>query len=208
MHELKILSSDEFFGLIGISGVVFTIIDRLQAPLWGTVSVTLIVFCIALLVIVRTKWIEEERQSKKNRFEACQDIGGASCLTDIQNAQESILLTHFSAELPDPTYLNEIQRKIGDRLHVLRIITSRADPELAEYSWLKTIRRGNSYVQYVSPYDLPFNLIIIDRKIVWMFFPTEPNACYFNKAISFRSEVFAAYLKVVFDRVINVSTPN
>lgn len=208
MHELKDISTNEIFGSIGISGVFFTIIDKLQAPVWGSVSLTVIVFCLSLLIILRAKWLEEERRAKRNRFEEGRDKGGASCLADIKEAQESILLTHFSAEIPDPVYLNEIQNKIDSRLHVSRVLTSKADPVLTEFTWLNTIKRRNSYVQYISPYDLPFNMIIIDRKIVWMFFPTEPNACYFNKAISFRSEVFASYLKVVFDRMVNISSPN
>jgi hypothetical protein len=208
MNEFKIVSANEVFGLIGLSGVVFTLIDKLQAPLWASISLTLIIVWVSLLIIVRAKWLKEERQARKNRFEEGRDKGGESCLADIRAAQESILLTHFSAEVPDPIYLQEIQKKIDSKLHVLRILTSNANPEISEYEWLKTIIRNSSYVQYLSPYDLPFNMIIIDRRIVWLFFPTEPNACYFNKAISFRSDVFASHLKVVFDKMVNISKLN
>lgn len=208
MNEFKIVSTNEVFGLIGISGVVFTIIDKLQAPVWASVSLTLIIFYVSLLIIVRAKWLEEEIRARKNRFEESTDKGGESCLADIKAAKESILLTHFSAEIPDSLYLTEIQGKIDCGLHVSRILTSKAKQENPEYKWLKTIQRNSSYVQYISPYDLPFNMIIIDRKIVWLFFPTEPNACYFNKAISFRSDVFASHLKVIFDKIVNISKIN
>jgi hypothetical protein len=195
MNELKIVTPNEVFGLIGISGVVFTIIDKLQAPVWASFGFTLIILCLSLIFIVRAKSLEEEKRTRKNRFDEGRDKGGASCLTDIKEAEESILLTHFSRETPDPTYLKEIQSKIDDQVYVARIVTSRSISDPSDYDWLNEIIRGKCYVQYVSQYDLPFNLIIIDKKIVWMFFPTESDACHFNKAISFKSELLASCFK-------------
>jgi hypothetical protein len=206
-NVIRIISTNEAIGLVGLSSVAFTLIDKLSAPLWFSIGTAVLVFTFSLFTVAYSKWIEEEKLNKKNRFEMCTDRGGASCLEDIQYTQKSLLLTAFSGEIPDPVYLRAIQVKIDDGLHVNRILPSNVSLNSPEYHWLKTIDRKSNYLQYKCPDPLPFNMIIIDNSIVWLFFPTEPSACHFKNAVSIRSEVLSSHLKVVYDKLLSKSRP-
>jgi hypothetical protein len=202
---VRIISANEIIGLVGLSSVAFTLIDKLSAPLWFAMGAAFVIFSFSLLTVAYLKWLDYERVNRSNRFDICSDRGGASCLQDIEYAEKSLLLTHFSSEIPDAVYLRAIQAKINEGLHVNRILSASANLSKPEYSWLKSIDRKTSYHQYQCPSTLPFNIIIIDNCIVWLFFPTEPSASHFNNAVSFRSETLSLHLKVVYDKLLSES---
>ncbi len=202
---IRIVSTNEIIGLVGLSSVAFTLIDKLSAPLWFSTGLSLLAFVLSYFIVVYSKWLEHDKVERKNRFEVCTDRGGASCLEDIRNADRSLLLTHFSSEVPDPVYLRAIQEKIDNGLHVNRLVSDSANINTTDYSWLKSIDRKTNYVQHKCSRPLPFNIIIIDNNIIWLFFPTEPSASHFNNAISIRSEVLSSHLKVVYDKLLSHS---
>jgi hypothetical protein len=130
-------------------------------------------------------------KSKSRRFTLhARDSGGSLLRADVRNANESILATHFTAEMPDDKYLGLLQHCLDREVRITRLVYFNSQAPKADYEWLSTFssrsKHPSCYEQIELTCWLPFNIVIIDSQTVWLFFPSHEHD-YYRNAIRIRN---------------------
>jgi hypothetical protein len=146
----------------------------IQLVLAGLVSTLYLVFRMVLSALV---------QGKSKYHVVGPDKGGAVLIEHVLSARHSIRATHFTPETPSAGYLGTLVDKLkeGVRLHRLVYRSPQARP--GAYDWLNALAPYQEYYcQSQTDVWLPYNVVVIDKRKVWMFFPMDKDD-YYNRAV-------------------------
>jgi hypothetical protein len=141
-------------------------------------------------------------KSKKWRYHVVdEDKGGDALISHIKAAKRCILATHFTLEPPSDGYLGILKDRLKNGVRIHRVIHFQKQPNDPAYAWLaKFSEHPDYYTQTAVSCSLPFNMVIIDGKFVWLFLPSSQHG-YFRDALWIENERLAALFTCVFDGV-------
>lgn len=192
------LSASELFGITGCASLVFTIFKesgyngRLAA---GIAVITFV--AISILWGIARLW-----QYEGNRFQLAMERKGGEALTQILNATELILVTHFGTLVPSDLYISHMLEKLSQGVPVIRIVGDNAHNDEKTKSWLGKFRGRERYSEYlVSSLFLPFDFAIYDGHIVILYLPTNAEGTEFNQAMIFRNPKIALIFRGIFEHL-------
>jgi hypothetical protein len=193
MQEL----STHFGTMLGIAGLTSTVLDRAfsNLPLFENIGLSLLAGLLALVGMAL--WLALAHRDNVYHLVA-RDKGGGVLFNHVRYAKECIICTHFTKEPPSHAYAAILKEKLNDGVTVRRLIKFYDDPKGSEYSWLAEFESNDGYEQIAMNVGLPFNVVIIDRTIVWIFFPLR-NAPYFRNAIWFKDKDIADLFNVMLE---------
>ena len=106
----------------------------------------------------------------------------------LKKARHSILVTHFTTEIPPEDYISVMLQKLH-KVAITRIVAFLPDAPAEVYSWLKHFRKRDGTVQHnYQEYEfpgtpLPSNLMVIDDEVAVQYFATSPDSSTFGFAI-------------------------
>lgn len=134
-----------------------------------------------------------------NMFKIDRDIQGETGIDDIKGAKHTIHVTHFSGRTPQNDYIKIMIDKINNEsIDTTRIIPN----DLKNREWLDGFKKlGNKYTEKEVGTKLNFDMLIIDRKKVRLYFPASKDAAEFKKAIVFDEKEIADCFMTVFERL-------
>ncbi len=126
------------------------------------------------------------------------DLKGETAIDDIRNAQETIHVTHFTGHIPDEEYVETMLEVIKRK----SIDTVRAIPaDLQNREWLEKFEALSSCTERRVKTNLGFDILIIDRQKVRLYFPVTKDALEFKRVMVFDDKEVADCFMVVFDRI-------
>lgn len=133
------------------------------------------------------------------KFRIDRDIQSETAINDIADATQTIHVTHFSGRIPDEKYINTMIDKINNAsIDIVRIIPN----DLKHREWLESFKRlGNKYSQKEVGSRLDFDMLIVDRKKVSLYFPTHRDAIEFKRVVFFDDKEIAECFMTVFQRL-------
>jgi hypothetical protein len=163
---------------------------------------------VATLAVLGLGLISYLKSTKWRYHIVDEDKGGEVLISQVKSAKKTILATHFTLEPPSDGYLGVLtdRLKAGVRIHrLVHFIKPATDPS---YSWLeKFTEHPDFYQQTAVSCSLPFNLVVIDGRFVWLFLPANHHD-FFRDAVWIENERLAALFTCVFDRVaVNNKVP-
>src|SRR6478735_3739570 len=197
------LSAAEVLQLTGYAGIVYTIADGLlpnRKVITSLVAVAAFVLALMFWAIARL-WGHQGsrfaiRESKK---------AGVSYST-IARASHTILVTHFSSEVPAVKYIEKMKEKLDQGVNVVRFL-----PDLRERpKWLSNFdeKRGNGYDEKLVPWLLPFDVLIVDGEETILLFPSDSYNSQYTRGVVFASPEIARMFEVALARLDGVKSPS
>jgi len=125
----------------------------------------------------------------------------------IWGARESILVTHFTTEIPSEEYISAMLERLRDEVTITRVVTFLPGVPKEVYSWLNRFRtdEGTTMHHHYTEREykgapLPFDIMVIDDEVAVQGFATYPYArrysfviCHYDRRIarSFRETIEA-----------------
>ena len=181
--------------LLGVTGVTSAVLGK-SAPglnLLENLGISLVLGVGALFGLAF--WLAFAHRDNVYHLVA-RDKGGGVLFDHVRDAKQSIICTHFTKEQPSKPYLAILKQVLESGVTMRRLINFQGDPCATEYDWLKEFEGKATYEQIAIQSGLPFNVVIVDQQIVWIFFPLR-NAPYFRNAIWFRDSDVAELFDVM-----------
>lgn len=176
------LDTKETFGFIsnvaGFVGFGYLIISLSFSGLSDKLKVlaALLVGCVYILIWV---WVAHIVSARTRFHLVDMDKGGTSLIEHIRGAKHSIRTTHFKAEPPSEGYVGMLVDKLKEGVVTKRIYYRDPNARAGAYDWLmKFADFKESYHQLVTEFWLPYNIVVIDKHIVWLFLPEEKGGFY------------------------------
>jgi hypothetical protein len=107
----------------------------------------------------------------------------------IWGATKSILVTHFTPEIPPEEYILAMLERLRDDVTITRIVATLPDVPKEVYSWLNKFRTDKGVLlpyykefKYVGT-PLPFDIMVIDDKVAVQGFASYPDARKYSSII-------------------------
>jgi hypothetical protein len=106
----------------------------------------------------------------------------------IWGATKSILVTHFTPEIPPKEYIEAMLERLRDDVTITRIVAFLPGVPKEVYSWLNNFRKEGALLPYYkeSQYigtPLPFDIMVIDDKVAVQGFADYPEARAYSSII-------------------------
>ena len=184
--EIEKPDYNPFFVVGGTLGLVSFVVEILKsfAPGISPVTTYSLGFLVAL-VALGSVFLAFYINSKTRRFTLYdRDDGGSLLRDDVRRANQSILGTHFTAETPNEGYLTLLRHCLDRQVQITRLVYFHPHVAKEEYDWLDRFTKGtlhpHCYEQVELSCWLPFNIVIFDGRIVWLFFPGHERDYYRN----------------------------
>jgi hypothetical protein len=118
----------------------------------------------------------------------------------VRKAKLGITCTHFTKEPPSQAYLALLQELLNNSITIRRLVCFSGDPRGKDYDWMSGFEGNPHYEQIVVNVALPFNVVVIDQRIVWLFLPAR-NSPHFRNAIWFDDKDVAELLELMVAQV-------
>jgi len=188
------LHTKDFFLIFGFSSIFFTFAREADLSYLLSISISIMAFAIisvgwtyyALLV------------SKRDRFRIKRDINFRHVIDDVKEAKEKIYATHFSQIIPTEDYSKVFEEILNtEKVSVTRIIPS----DIKNDDWLNGCRKHESYTEIKINQNLHFDILIIDKTKVRLFFPSTKDTTHYSKVVYFDNEDIALIFSTYFDRL-------
>ncbi len=195
-HKMMELST-HLSTLLGVAGLTSAILAK-SAPdlsLLPNLGISFVSGAVALVALAF--WLALAHRDNTYHL-VSRDKGGGVLFDHVRDATQCIICTHFTKEPPSKPYLAILQEMLDSGVTMRRLINFHGDPCGSEYEWLSAFEGRPTYEQIAVDAALPFNLVIIDQQIVWIFFPLR-NAPYFRNAIWFKDKDVAELFGVMID---------
>jgi len=198
MTKLFPLTSQELMFTIGLCGTFFTVINSVTGNIKEAAFYSMVFFVVAIIVFAIHKfWITDE-----NRFKLVSAGDRNKLYNEIIGAKSNIMVTHFSNNRPSETYIALLQDKMRKKVSVTRIISDSTDKNSEENMWLSKFHNKPYYHEKpVHISFMPFDVIIIDSKIVLVSFPSNGEHNYYTEGIKFRSDKVAKMFGAALDKI-------
>jgi hypothetical protein len=202
MNQEQKFDPNVALGVLGLYGVIFTISKELGTNVWIALAVGAFVSTICFFAYFSNLL----SKSDKDKVQIIDDKGGGSVLIDdVKKSKTNIIATAFSAERPNEEYLKAMESRLGDGVSVSRVLFRHKDMDYSCFDNFGANTRKDLYRLCDYPHQLPFNMVVIDKKISWLFFQREDQASYYLKAIRIRNPEVAEMLTRVFYYLVNTS---
>lgn len=128
------------------------------------------------------------------------DLKGETAIDDIKNVKETIHVTHFSGRIPNDEYINAMVEKIEkDGVDTIRIVPDDACQRIRD--WIAKFKNLNHYTQKEAKTKSGFDMLILDRQKVRLYFPTTTDAVEFKRTLTFDDKEVADCFLKVFERL-------
>jgi hypothetical protein len=198
------LSASELFGITGCASLVFTIFKESGSTGRIAAGIAVVTFvAISILWGIARLW-----QYEGNRFQLSMEKKEGEALTQIINATELILVTHFGTLVPSELYISHMLEKLNQGIPVIRIIGDNAQSDEKTKIWLGKFRGRERYSEYLIPsLFLPFDFAIYDGHIVILYLPTNAEGTEFNQALMFRNPKIALIFRGIFEHLKKKGAP-
>jgi hypothetical protein len=183
------------FGLtFGIGGFLYRIFPN--STLWFQYGIGVGVAIVLVLILAFFAYLK----AKKGRYHLVnEDKGGEVLISQVKKAKNNILATHFTLEPPSEGYLGILQDRLRTGVKIRRIIYFSKEKTDPCYKWLEKFAMfPDYYTQSTVSCCLPFNIVVIDKRFVWLFLPSD-DYDYFRNAVWIENKQMAAYFTCAFD---------
>jgi hypothetical protein len=167
--------------------------NKYQILLASLLSCFFVIFRLLLSAIAQGK-------SKYHIVEP--DKGGVSLVEHVKAAKKSIRATHFTPEPQSEGYVGILIDKLREGVKIHRLVYYVPQAKAGAYDWLGRFSEfPDHYKQFKTDVCLPYNVVVIDRHLVWMFFPMEHHDFY-NKAVWFDDKELGDLFASAFDTFV------
>jgi hypothetical protein len=123
----------------------------------------------------------------------------------IWGATKSILVTHFTPEIPPKEYNLAMLERLRDDVTITRIVAFLPGVPKEVYSWLNNFRKEGTLLPYYKEFEyigtpLPFDIMVIDDEVAVQGFASYPDArkyssiiCHYDRRVArnFRESIEA-----------------
>jgi hypothetical protein len=131
----------------------------------------------------------------------------------IRQARRSVLVTHFTTEIPPEDYVSIMLEKLHDEVTITRIVAFLPGAPKEVYSWLNRFRkRDGTTRRYYKEYQFPgtplhSDIMVIDDEVAMQYFATYPDVNSYSFAICHYDPRVARRFREYFEALIPNQTP-
>lgn len=181
----------------GLSSLLYSILDRFHIILPLCIAFSISFFIIGLVFVhsYRVYRLDEKR------FEVFNDSNGEGYLFDVKNATRFIVATNFTDGIPSKKYLDALNSRMQEGVHLLRVIPENTDIEATKSEWLKSFQGQERYSEMRVKVKLPFDIFIFDREIITFAFPEDKLNRQFVKGIRIKNKEVALWFRNMIDNL-------
>ena len=190
------LSLSDVFGVLGIASIAYSVVKDVSgsvAPALGA-AVVVAFFGIVGWAIYRAA----PRRHERYKLAISHDSEHAISL--IQSAEESILVTHFTSDLPSRAYTAAMLARLEHGVPITRIVSAKVMRDPNVQPWLAEFKKHPRYRESVfAAQHIPFEFTVIDEKLVLLYLPIKNDPKLLNTVLIFENEKLAGSVCTMFE---------
>jgi len=184
----------EIFPLGGWISLVYTLEVAVGvSKSWAAISAVSL-FAIFLLGLSNHRvWNED-----KSRFQLTDFKKGQVAYKNFEDADQSIFVTHFTCATPEEMYVARMLAQMEKGVTVTRLLPARNRSQ----PWLDRFRGQLRYTEFTTATnELPFDILIVDRKRVVLSLPTNQSDMEFGQAMIMNNPEVAQVFIGIFEKM-------
>lgn len=199
------LTYQELILSIGLSSITYSIADGSSDKIWITIITPIVSFIVLIIFIAIYKiW-----NTSKNRFKFVKSKKNSKFHKKILDAKLSIVVTHFSKNNPKDGYTESLIENMENDVSVTRVVSNSINKNDQSNEWLSAFQGKKNYFQKNTQLNfMPFDIYIIDHKIVLLSFPSTMDQTNFTEGVLFENEELARLFEISIDKIINYRKEN
>ncbi len=196
------LSLSDVFGVLGIAGITYSVVKDATSSVSTALGAAVVVAFFGVMI-----WaIYRAAPKREERFKLVVSHGSEESVVFVREAEESILVTHFTRDLPSREYTAAMLARLEKGVPVTRIVSSDVAQRLEVKEWLLEFKKHPKYRECIYPRPaLPFEFILIDEKLVVFYLPTKNDPLLLNTALVFQNERLAGSVYTMFEGMRSMS---
>ncbi len=190
------LSLSDTLGVLGIAGIAYTVVKDISNSVAAAVGAAVVVTFFGVLgwAIYRAS----PRRHERYKLVVSHDSGHAIEL--LHATEESILVTHFTCDLPSKEYSAAMLSRLDHGVPVTRIVSSEVAGDDSVKTWLDEFRKYPRYKECVlSGESPPFEFTVMDERWVILYLPIKNDPRLLNTALIFENEKLAGSFYTMFE---------
>lgn len=147
MNDKFPISLTEVFGVLGVAGIAYSVVKDWS----GSASTASVAAAVVVFFGILGWAIYRVAPRRNERFKMAVSHDRSHAIKLINGAKESILVTHFTRDLPSLAYTAAMLARLQKGIPIARVVSGDIAGDAEVRTWLDQFKKHPGYTEAISP---------------------------------------------------------